>query len=261
MDLWGLRSDRCRDCRHGGPLHRTPIICASSRTTRHPLQAAGWSAGWHLARCTRLTGRLSRPGDHRGHLRIHPSHGQFANRPRLFRGTEGTLFSMSRDQGPCSERRRIGDDGPVDTFTNVDQPAETNTEFRVVVGVDGSACANRALVRAAYEASIRGALLHVVSAYEVAPTAGWALPLTPFEEAAAAIVSQSLAIAHAHYPDLVAKGEHRHGYAGNVLVETAKGASLLVVGSRGHSELTELLIGSVSEHCAHHASCPTLIVH
>ncbi len=147
------------------------------------------------------------------------------------------------------------------TFTHVKQPAETNAEFKVVVGVDGSVCAERALVLAAYEAALRGALLHVVSAYDVVPNAGWAIPLGPLEEGAAAIVSQSLAIANAHYPNLVTKGEHCHGFAGNVLVEIAKSASLLVVGSRGHSQLTDLLIGSVSEHCVHHASCPTLIVH
>ena len=131
----------------------------------------------------------------------------------------------------------------------------------MVVGVDGSACAQRALDLAAYEAAIRGALLHVVSAYDVAPTGGWAIPLGPFEDSAAAIVSESIASAQDHYPDLVIKGEHRHGYAGNVLVDVARGASLLVVGSRGHSYLTDLLIGSVSEYCIHHASCSTLIVH
>lgn len=134
-------------------------------------------------------------------------------------------------------------------------------ELRVVVGVDGSPCAERALMLAAYEAGLRGALLHIVSAYEVPPSAGWVVvPIGPFEESAAAIVSQSLTKVHEHYPDLVTKGEHHHGYAGSVLVEAAKGATLLVVGSRGHSELTDLLIGSVSEHCVHHVTCPTLVV-
>jgi nucleotide-binding universal stress UspA family protein len=134
-------------------------------------------------------------------------------------------------------------------------------EFRVVVGVDGSASADRALVRAAYEAAIRGALLHVVSAFEMPPAAGWLVAsLDSFEEGAEAIVSQSVATAHAHYPDLVVKGDHCHGYAGSVLVEAATDASLLVVGSRRHSELADLFIGSVSEYCVHHASCPTLIV-
>jgi nucleotide-binding universal stress UspA family protein len=142
------------------------------------------------------------------------------------------------------------------------RPEASNGGSRVVVGVDGSPCAERALVLAAYEAAIRGALLHVISAYETPPSAGWVVvSLGPFEESAAAIVSQSLATVHEHYPDLVTKGEHRHGFAGTVLVEASKGASMLVAGSRGHSELTDLLIGSVSEHCAHHALCPVLIVH
>jgi nucleotide-binding universal stress UspA family protein len=147
----------------------------------------------------------------------------------------------------------------METATSTTVPEENSGELRVVVGVDGSACAERALMLAALEAGLRGALLHIVSAY--ATSAGWVVvPLGPFEESAIAIVSQSLTKVHEHYPDLVTKGEHRFGYAGTVLVEAAKGASLLVVGSRGHSEFTDLLIGSVSEHCSHHASCPTLIV-
>lgn len=168
---------------------------------------------------------------------------------------------MGRDQGPRVEDVQMGDHGSVASATNSDLPEESDFELRVVVGVDGSACARRALDLAAYEAALRGALLHVVSAYEVAPTAGWAIPLGPFEDSAAAVVSDSLAIAQDHYPDLVIKGERRHGFAGKVLVEVAEGASLLVVGSRGHSHLTDLLVGSVSEYCIRHASSSTLIVH
>ena len=68
---------------------------------------------------------------------------------------------------------------------------------------------------AAYEARTRGALLHIVSAYEVPPSAGWVVvPLGPFEESADAIISQSLTKVQDRYPDLVTKGEHRHGFAG-----------------------------------------------
>jgi nucleotide-binding universal stress UspA family protein len=45
-----------------------------------------------------------------------------------------------------------------------------------------------------------------------------------------------------------------------VLLEAADGASLLVVGSRGHGGFTEALLGSVSQHCVHHAPCPVVVI-
>jgi nucleotide-binding universal stress UspA family protein len=45
-----------------------------------------------------------------------------------------------------------------------------------------------------------------------------------------------------------------------VLLEAAKGADLLVVGMRGHGGFVGLLLGSVSQQCAHHAPCPIAIV-
>ncbi|KAK3007964.1 hypothetical protein RJ639_014052, partial [Escallonia herrerae] len=35
---------------------------------------------------------------------------------------------------------------------------------------------------------------------------------------------------------------------------------VLVVGSRGHGMIKRALLGSVSDYCAHHVKCPTLIV-
>jgi nucleotide-binding universal stress UspA family protein len=50
------------------------------------------------------------------------------------------------------------------------------------------------------------------------------------------------------------------GHPAPVLLELAKDADLLVVGSRGHGQFTGMLIGSVSEHVVSHASCPVVVV-
>lgn len=45
-----------------------------------------------------------------------------------------------------------------------------------------------------------------------------------------------------------------------MLLDAATGADLLVVGSRGHGGFAEALLGSVSQHCVHHASCPVVVI-
>jgi nucleotide-binding universal stress UspA family protein len=63
-------------------------------------------------------------------------------------------------------------------------------------------------------------------------------------------------------PDSKVKIEQRavQGLAAGVLVDESRDADLLVVGSRGHGGFAQLLLGSVSQQCAHHAECPVVIV-
>jgi nucleotide-binding universal stress UspA family protein len=50
------------------------------------------------------------------------------------------------------------------------------------------------------------------------------------------------------------------GPAASVIVEAAKGADLLVLGTRGHGGFSGLLLGSVSQQVSHHAPCPLVLV-
>jgi nucleotide-binding universal stress UspA family protein len=51
-----------------------------------------------------------------------------------------------------------------------------------------------------------------------------------------------------------------HGTAAQALVDAAKDAAMLVVGSRGLGGFMGLLLGSVSRQCAQHAASPLVIV-
>ncbi|QEG42146.1 universal stress protein [Roseimaritima ulvae] len=52
------------------------------------------------------------------------------------------------------------------------------------------------------------------------------------------------------------------GHAGRTIVEVAadRGADLVVVGARGHSTISRMLLGSTSDYVATHASCSVLVV-
>jgi nucleotide-binding universal stress UspA family protein len=142
-----------------------------------------------------------------------------------------------------------------------DPNTQDGAELRIVVGVDGSACATRAVEFAAKEAARWGALLHVVSAYMEMPAGGGlVVPMGLFHESAEAIVSGALRQAEELEPTVVAKGETVLDAPGRALTRLSKGAAALVVGTRGHKELTGLLLGSVSEYVLHHAGCTTIVV-
>jgi nucleotide-binding universal stress UspA family protein len=144
------------------------------------------------------------------------------------------------------------------------------TSGRIVVGVDGSVGSKKALQWAVEEAKLRGAKVDAVQAWsfpyygEVAAMAAVAVDGTELERAAAASLA---AVVEALAPDPAAGGvvveQHVHrGDAASALLRAAEeaDADLLVVGSRGHGGFTGLLLGSVSQQCVHHASCPVVVV-
>jgi nucleotide-binding universal stress UspA family protein len=133
---------------------------------------------------------------------------------------------------------------------------------RVVVGVDGSATAQRALDWAVEEARLRQAVLEVVHAWNppslAVPT--MALDYGIFDDAAHAIVADALdQVDTSGLPGPVLR-VIKVGTGGRVLVEQADGADVVVVGSRGRGGFTGLLLGSVSTQVAHHAACPVVVL-
>ena len=61
-------------------------------------------------------------------------------------------------------------------------------------------------------------------------------------------------------PDVPVRPLVTEGVAAEVLLHEAKGADLLVVGSRGHGGFASALLGSVSMYCVLHAHCPVLVL-
>jgi nucleotide-binding universal stress UspA family protein len=134
-------------------------------------------------------------------------------------------------------------------------------DHRIVVGVDGSDCSTRALDFATDEASKTKAVLQIVAVYAVYPAAGLVqspdiLDMPGAEE----VAEQAMDRARRRRPGVITKGEAVLGAPGPVLADVSKDAELLVVGTRGHSVVVGMLLGSVSEFVVHHAVCTTTVV-
>jgi nucleotide-binding universal stress UspA family protein len=138
----------------------------------------------------------------------------------------------------------------------------TMADKRIVVGVDGSPSSMKALCWAIRQAKLTGAEVEAVTAWSYPSGYGWA-PFSDgavdFEGDAGKILIAALAEVGGIAPDVVVEPLVVQGHAADVLVRTAEGADMLVVGSRGHGGFAGMLLGSVSQHCVQHASCPVLI--
>ena len=135
-----------------------------------------------------------------------------------------------------------------------DTTSLTSEERRIVVGVEGSPCAFRALEYAANQAASAGSILQIVTVYTGLPGYGPFTPVVLDRDGAESVVSAAIDEVHKSYPGVVTKGEIVHGETGPVLSDVSEGASALVVGTRGHGQIVGALLGSVSEYVVHHAA-------
>ena len=138
---------------------------------------------------------------------------------------------------------------------------------RIVVGVDGSPSSRAALRWAVRQAALTGSAVDAVMAWQVPMTLtgyAWA-PISRDEAdnlAEGARKALDAAISEEVEPaDSCRVTAHAiNGHPADVLLDAAADADLLVVGSRGHGSFADALLGSIGQHCVHHAHCPVLIM-
>lgn len=133
--------------------------------------------------------------------------------------------------------------------------------YRIVVGVDGSPASVRALEWALEEARLRGGTIRVITAWHYPALAEAADTASDYDSLKhAAERAQAELLAGAQAQGAPSSGEVIEGAPVQVLLEAARDADLLVVGSRGRGGFGGLLLGSVSSQLVHHAPCPVTVV-
>ncbi|MFJ5260087.1 universal stress protein [Streptomyces sp. NPDC088387] len=138
------------------------------------------------------------------------------------------------------------------------------TDLPIVVGVDGSEPALRAVDWAADEAAARGLPLRLVYAtlwerYEGAQLAE-DLSKPSVQVRAEDVVETAARRASARRPEVRVATDVQPEEPEYALLRESRSASLLVTGTRGRSGIAEALLGSVSLTVAGHAHCPMVIV-
>jgi nucleotide-binding universal stress UspA family protein len=137
---------------------------------------------------------------------------------------------------------------------------------RIVVAVDGSPASRRALAWAIDHAAGRpDTVVEAVHVWHPPYVTGYPFVVPVFdpgeiERAARATLESAVDGSDAATRGVAVEPILASGSPVEVLLDAAKGADLLVAGTRGLGGFTGMLLGSVSHHLVHHAPCPVLIV-
>lgn len=145
--------------------------------------------------------------------------------------------------------------------------ASRGDAHRIVVGADGSASAGVALRWAVQQAELTGGSVDAVTAWQY-PAAYGGYGMAPFGSSdefdfaswAEKALAEQVAAAVPGDSTVRVRTQVAEGSPARVLLAASEGADLLVVGSRGHGGFAEALLGSVAQHCIHHARCPVVVI-
>lgn len=138
----------------------------------------------------------------------------------------------------------------------------------IVVGIDGSSQAEKAVDWALEESRVHGDVVVLVHAWQypglaLTGYAGATLPVFGAEDIkklADELLATCTEGVRKRAPDVSVDARLAEGHPAAALVAASAGARLLVVGSRGLGGFKGMLMGSVSTACAHHARCPVVVV-
>jgi len=136
----------------------------------------------------------------------------------------------------------------------------------VVVGVDGSDSALRAVRWAADEATRRREPLRLVTAFSWTDEQTVGMPGLGARyrdillDQSRKALAKAVTVATERQPELEVYHELRTGFPIGTLADEARRARLMVVGDRGLNSITGLLAGSVAVALAAHAACPVVVV-
>ena len=131
---------------------------------------------------------------------------------------------------------------------------------RIVVGVDGSEGSDRALTWARTMASITGAEVLAVHAFEYVPMRG--------AETNEVLLEQAMGELHGRWTDVLREDDVAYRTVieaddpRDLLTRVARDerADVIVVGSKGHSQVADLMLGSVASFLTHHSLIPVLVI-
>jgi len=131
-----------------------------------------------------------------------------------------------------------------------------NTDAPIIVGYDGKPDSLAALSWALKSASLRGGAVVATTIVDPRETPrGVAWPESYWED-----IEDKAREAFAQWPEVPATIERHVGHLVPRLLEAALAGSMLVVGSKGHSIVGEMVLGSVSQSAARHATVPVVVV-
>jgi nucleotide-binding universal stress UspA family protein len=130
----------------------------------------------------------------------------------------------------------------------------------VVVGVDASKSGQAALAEAFEAAERMSCALVAVHAWQAPSSRATAEQLEEWQRSAAADVAARIAPLAERHPSVTVETVTFRDRPTAALLARAQTARLVVVGTRGRSELTGMLLGSTSRAVVQHSPCPVMVV-